>query len=152
MLIFLLLLWIIFNGAFTLEILLFGIAISAVVFLFLVKFMGYSIRKEIKLICKLPFVIAYLFVLLEEIVKANIVCARLIIKGNRKIEPALVSFPSPLKSEMLSTVLANSITLTPGTISVTLKDGRFCVHCLDKSLYEGINDSIFVKLLKKMGD
>jgi multicomponent Na+:H+ antiporter subunit E len=152
MLIFLLLLWIVFNGTFTLEILLFGIAISAVVFFFLTKFMGYSVRKEIKLICKLPFVIAYLFVLLEEIVKANIVCAGLIIKGNRKIEPALVSFASPLKSEMLNTVLANSITLTPGTISVSLKDGRFTVHCLDKSLYEGINDSIFVKLLKRMGD
>ena len=46
--------------------------------------------------------------------------------------------------------LANSITLTPGTITVSLKDDTYEVHCLDKGLSEGIEDSCFVKLLKEM--
>ena len=62
----------------------------------------------------------------------------------------MVSFASPLKSEFLGTVLANSITLTPGTISVSMKNGQFKVHCLDASLYEGIDSSSFVKILKRI--
>ena len=47
-------------------------------------------------------------------------------------------------------LLANSITLTPGTITVSVEDDRFCVHCLDKELAEGMEDSVFVKLLEEM--
>ena len=146
----LLLIWIIFNGNITVEILCFGIAISIAVCIFLTKFAGYSLKKELTLVTKLPYIIWYVLVLVAEIVKANLVCARLIVKGSKRISPVLVSFQSPLKSELLSTVLANSITLTPGTISVSVNDGVFNVHCLDKSLYEGINDSSFVRILKRM--
>ena len=150
MFLFLLLIWIIFNGAITLEIVLIGSLISAAVCFFLVKNAGYSFKKELKAVKKLPYIIAYIFVLLKEIIKANIICSGLIFKGNCKIRPVLVSFASPLKSESLCTVLANSITLTPGTISVSMRNGRFNVHCLDASLYEGIDDSVFVRLLKKI--
>ena len=146
----LLILWIIFNGAVTLEIILFGVAASAVCCAFMVKIAGYSIKKELRFYVKFPYIIEYLFVLLIEIIKANVVCTGLIIKGNKKIKPVLVSFASPLKSEFLSTVLANSITLTPGTISVSMQDGQFKVHCLDSSLYEGIDKSVFVRILKKI--
>jgi multicomponent Na+:H+ antiporter subunit E len=47
-------------------------------------------------------------------------------------------------------ILANSITLTPGTITVSLTDDHLLVHCLDKSLAEGMDDSVFVRLLQKM--
>ena len=47
-------------------------------------------------------------------------------------------------------VLANSITLTPGTITVGLEGQEFYVHCLDKELAEGMENSIFVELLEKM--
>ena len=46
--------------------------------------------------------------------------------------------------------MANSITLTPGTITVAIEGNEFVVHCLDKSFAEGIEDSVFVKLLQKM--
>ena len=45
---------------------------------------------------------------------------------------------------------ANSITLTPGTITVSLTDNEYTVHCLDKELAEGISSSVFVKLLTKL--
>ena len=47
-------------------------------------------------------------------------------------------------------VLANSITLTPGTITVNLEGNEFYVHCLDKEFAEGMEQSIFVELLEKM--
>ena len=142
--------FIVFSGAVTLEILLFAVGIGVLVLLFAVKFMGYSLKKEAKIYIKLPLIIAYLFVLLYEIIKANILTSIFILKGNKKTAPSLVTFDSPLKSEFAGTVLANSITLTPGTISVSFRNGKFRVHCLDDSLSRGIDSSHLVCLLKKI--
>ena len=60
-----------------------------------------------------------------------------------------LSFDAPLKSHLLQVILADSITLTPGTITVRLYEEKFEVHCLDESMAEGLNDSVFVKMLKK---
>ena len=65
-------------------------------------------------------------------------------------EPALVYFRTELQSGLSKVILANSITLTPGTITVSLEDNRFCVHCLDRELAEGMESSVFVELLEKM--
>ena len=46
-------------------------------------------------------------------------------------------------------MLANAITLTPGTITVTLEGSEYTVHCLDESMAEGIQDSEFVKYILK---
>ena len=66
------------------------------------------------------------------------------------MEPVIVRVHTDLKSETARVILANSITLTPGTITVSMTDNDLLVHCLDKSLSEGMEDSVFVRLLKKM--
>ena len=65
------LLWVIFNGNFTLEICLFGIVIAAAVFAFTCKFMDYSVALEISNLKKLGKFLRYVCVLIIEIVKAN---------------------------------------------------------------------------------
>ena len=65
-------------------------------------------------------------------------------------KPVIIHFKTDLKSRTARVLLANSITLTPGTITVSLEDDVYTVHCLDKSLAEGIDSSVFVKLLKKL--
>ena len=67
-----------------------------------------------------------------------------------EIQPQMVFFDVDIKSEFLRFVLANSITLTPGTITVDVDDNHFCVHALDYTLAEGIEDSVFIKMLKIM--
>ncbi len=59
-------------------------------------------------------------------------------------------FNIPFKTDTARFLLANSITLTPGTITVAVEGDKFIVHCLDKTLAEGIESSVFVKLLKKI--
>ena len=59
-------------------------------------------------------------------------------------------FDTAFQTGLAKVLLANSITLTPGTITVSVEDDRFCVHCLDKELAEGMEDSVFVKLLEEM--
>ena len=142
--------WIIFNGRITLEILLFGAVISTVMFCFICKYMNYNPQKEKNFYRNiLPFC-GYLFLLIKEILIANIAVFRLILNGNEVVEPIIVHIKPDLKSELLRVILANSITLTPGTITVSISEEELVVHCLDKSLAEGMEQSQFVKLLQKM--
>lgn len=141
--------WIIFNGQVTTEILIFGVVIAAVVFWFVCKFMDYSLKKELKLYRNIGFFIWYAIVLLKEIIKANLDIIPRIYTVEEDMEPVIVKFRTNLKSELARVVLANSITLTPGTITVALEEDEYTIHCLDASLAEGLEDSVFVKLLEK---
>lgn len=142
--------WIIFNGNFTLEIVLFGVVIALGMFAFICKFMDYSIQKELRFYKLVPVFIQYVFLLVKEIVQANLSVFRMILSRREIVEPVIVRVHTNLKSETTRVILANSITLTPGTITVSMTDDDLLVHCLDKSLAEGMEDSAFVKLLEKM--
>lgn len=143
-------LWIIFNGSLTLEIFLFGVAIAAGMYAFICKFMEFSVRKDILLWKRSFLLLRYLVILIVEIVKANISAMKLLFSEKNEIEPALVRFRTSLKTKTAKVLLANSITLTPGTITVSLEGDEFQVHCLDKSLAEGLSDSVFVKELERL--
>ena len=94
----------------------------------------------------------YMFVLLKEIILANVTMLRFLLLPGKKLHPVLVSFESPLRNELLQVILADSITLTPGTITVRLSHNRYEVHCLDESMAQGLKDGVFVKMLKKWED
>ena len=145
-----LLLWIIFNGRITIEILVIGTILSAALFAFCCRFLGYSMRQYIRMFRLLPLVFRYLLVLLTEIVKANGQVLFFILSPRYEAEPQLIHFTSGLRTEFARVILANSITLTPGTITVSLEGNDFYVHCLDKEFAEGIDSSAFVELLQKM--
>lgn len=143
-------LWIIFNGAITWEICLFGLVIAGAVFAFTCKFMDYSIEKEKHLLKKGFHMLRYIFVLVKEIVKANFAVIHLILSEREEIEPALVTFEAEMETDPGRAFLANAITLTPGTITVSLEGSRYLVHCLDESMAEGMDRSVFVELLEEL--
>lgn len=150
MLIVFFLLWVIFNGNFTLEICLFGIAISVVLFVFSCKFMDHSLKKELRIYKISLLFIRYTFLLVKEIVKANFGVVHMILSQQEEIVPTLVTFHSDLRTNTAKAFLANAITLTPGTITVFLEGDEYTVHCLDESLADGINDNEIVKYIKRM--
>lgn len=141
--------WIILNGKITAEIVGLGLIFAAVVYLFAHKFLGLTWRKEKSFWKHLIWGIHYLFILLKEIVLANVTVLKIVLSRKKKVHPVIVSFDSPLKSHLLQVILADSITLTPGTITIRLYEEKFEVHCLDESLAKGLDDSVFVKMLKK---
>ena len=71
-------------------------------------------------------------VVLYDIIVANIAVARLIIGRQETLQPAFVVMPLLLRSEVAISVLANTISLTPGTVSASLSADRRCliVHTL----------------------
>lgn len=144
------LLWIIFNGKVTVEIVIFGIVISAAVYAFICRFMDYSPKKELQLAKKGGYILQYFFVLIKEIAAANFAALRLICSSSREVEPVIVQFDTNFRDDTSRFMLANAITLTPGTITVSVEGGRFTVHCLDRSFAEGLDSSSFVEILEKI--
>lgn len=144
------LIWVIFNGQFTLEIAAFGVVIAGLMYAFICKFMNYSPKTDILIAKKLVYILQYAFVLVKEIIKANFAVIKMITSSRYELEPAVVRFKTDLQTVPARIVLANSITLTPGTITVSLEGDEYVVHCLDKELAEGINTSVFVTLLKRL--
>ncbi|MCI7226300.1 Mrp complex subunit E1 [uncultured Clostridium sp.] len=144
------LVWIIFNGAITTEICIFGVVVAFLMFGFVCKFMDYSWRKEKLLIQRSGYFLLYLGNLLIEIVRANVSVCHFVLSDRDEIHPVMVSFHTTLKSGLARVILTNSITLTPGTITVSLQGDEVIVHCLDRSLAEGMENSSFVKMLEHM--
>ena len=144
------LVWIIFNGAITTEICIFGVVVAFLMFGFVCKFMDYSWRKEKLLIQRSGYFLLYLGNLLIEIVRANVSVCHFVLSDRDEIHPVMVSFHTTLKSGLARVILTNSITLTPGPITVSLQGDEVIVHCLDRSLAEGMENSSFVKMLEHM--
>jgi len=141
--------WVIFNGQLTLEIGIIGIFVAALLYAFICKFMGWSFKKDIHMMQYALFMVGYLFVLIREILKANMDTMKMIFTSKYEREPVLVTFRTNIKSPVLRVLLANSITLTPGTITVSLEGDQYVVHALDKDFTDGIEDSVFVRMLER---
>ena len=142
--------WVIFNGSFTLEIGLIGLVIAGALMAFTCKFMDYSLAQELWVYKKAFLFVKYICLLVREIVKANISVIHMILTQREEAEPVLVSFHSDLKTAAGRAFLANCITLTPGTITVSLEDSKYTVHCLDETMAEGIQESEFIEYIRRL--
>ena len=142
--------FVILNGKVTLEICIFGVVIAAVMSLFAWKFLGYDLLKEVRNYRYVPMFLVYAGIVVKEIFLANFQVIGLIFDLKYKPKPVLVSFRTSLKSEYARVALANSITLTPGTISVELDGDRYVVHCLDERFVCDFNETSFSKYLMKI--
>jgi len=84
--------------------------------------------KKIFQIKRYFWLLLYAFVFLWECIKANFDVAYRVLHPRMPIKPGIVKFKTGLKSEMAKTMLANSITMTPGTITVDIIDDDFYIH------------------------
>ena len=142
--------FLILNGKITLEICIFGAVIAGVMSLFAWKFLGYDLGKEVRSYRYIGYYLVYAGIVVKEIFLANFQVIGMVFKFGYKPKPVLVSFKTPLKSEFARVALANSITLTPGTITVELEGDLFTVHCLDERFVCDFNENIFTKYLLKI--
>ena len=143
-------LWVVLNGKWTTEIGVFGLVFAALAYAFTWKYMGYSPKVDFALFMRIPSAVRYGANLIVEIIKANLAVTKLILKPDYVPEPQLVQFDVDLKKNRHLVALANSITLTPGTITVDLHDNHFTVHALDASFVDGLDDGGFVQQLMEM--
>ena len=142
-------LWLIFAGSVTPGSLALGAVVSGLVTLFCTRFMGYDTKRFYTNLREIPDAARYVLVLLREMLREAFLVIGWI-WGKREPAPTLVRFRSTLDNEALRVLVANSITLTPGTYTVKLEGQEYAVHALDDSFQPGIEYSEFFRLAKKL--
>ena len=140
--------YLVLNGRADSDVLLTGAVIVALLALFANRFCGWSPRAEIRFLSVLPDALMYAVCLAVEIAKANWAVMKLAAGGAP--DPYVRSFTTALKTDFARTALANSITLTPGTVTIQLVGDRLTVHCLTREMADGLTDSSLEKRLLQM--
>lgn len=149
MFIILFLFWILINGKINLEITIIGLIICALVNLFARYFLNFTFKKDVAYCKNIGLFILYFFLLVIEVIKSNWNIITLI-WSKKEIEPKVVHFNVDLKTRLLRVLFANSITLTPGTITIELDDDQYIVHALRYEYIDGIENSSILKVLRRM--
>jgi len=130
--------WILWSGKFDAFHLLLGVISSA-----LVTFMSHDLflnRKKIspKIIVETIRFIKYVPWLLYQIILSNIHVASLVLSPRMPIDPKIIRYKTKLKTDISLVTFANSITLTPGTITADISDGEFIVHALSRKVADDL--------------
>lgn len=84
----------------------------------------------------------YLPWLVWEVVKANWDVVKVILSPSLPVHQRLVRVKASQKTDLGQVIYANSITLTPGTVSLDVRDDTILVHALTKGSYEGLMTGI----------
>lgn len=143
--------WLLLNGRITAEILILGVLICGGIYGFCCKVLGFRPKRELDLARRSLGAVKYLFILVWEVVRAALDVMMLILSPKAKeVQPRLVYFKSPVRSDIGKVILSNSITLTPGTITCGVGEDLFCVHALDGRYAGGMEDSVFVHEIRKL--
>lgn len=129
--------WVLLTWSFKVQELAAGAVVSLAAALFSARFFIHE--KSFRLLHprRLGSLIVYVFVFLGELIKANCDMAGRVFGGCKRINPGIVKVPVDLPCDYAEAMLANSITLTPGTITLDIaeEDGKdyYYIHWIDVS-------------------
>jgi multicomponent Na+:H+ antiporter subunit E len=146
--------WLMLTFEFTIPNLIVGAVASLITSLIFTRFFIKNIYKLIQPHRYYWFVV-YLIVFIWECIKANIDVAYRVLHPAMPIRPGIVKVKTTLKSDMAKMLLANSITMTPGTISVDIIDDCLYIHWIyirseDPEVYTEIITGTFEKYIKRI--
>jgi multicomponent Na+:H+ antiporter subunit E len=147
-------LWLMLTFAFTFQNLIVGMVASMITSVIFTRFFIKNVYKLIQPKRYFWFLV-YLVVFLWECIKANIDVAYRVLHPAMPIRPGIVKVKTTLKSDLAKMLLANSITMTPGTIAVDIIDDYLYVHWIyvrseDPEVYTGIITGAFEKYIKRI--
>ncbi len=124
--------WLAYTSSFEQAELLTGLSVSLLLSFF--TYQSFSREKvQNNIISRLFAFIKYIPVFLWEMLKANLDVAKRVIDPSLPINPGIIEIKTDLKSERAKLFLANSITLTPGTLTVDIIEDRLYIHWIDIS-------------------
>ena len=119
--------WLVLTSNFDMSNILIGIGISFSISLLYTKMFEH---KEFEFINPFWFGV-YIFILLKNLLISNIEIAKRTLRRDMRLLPAIVAVKTELKSEWKKLLLANSITLTPGTLTLDVKDDILYIHVIE---------------------
>ena len=116
-----------------------GIGVSFSIALFYTKLFTH---KAFEFISPVWFMV-YLYILLKNLILSNLQISKRILSKDMKLSPAIVAVKTNLESDWKKLLLANSITLTPGTLTLDIKDDTLFIHVIE--YHEGSNKENITK-------
>lgn len=126
------LIWLIANSSLAFDTVIAGAVVSAIIALAFSSFSRvYSVIRWSPVV--IYHYLMYLGVFLIELIKANVNVMRLVFSPHIDIKPGIVEIKTGLKSPIGRLALANSITLTPGTLVVDIRDDSLFIHWINIS-------------------
>lgn len=133
--------WILLTWSFAGQELIMGAVVSLAVALFSARFFIHEKPARLLNPRRLGSLIVYVFVFLGELIKANVDMARRCFGGCRKVNPGVIKVPVDLDGDYAEAMLANSITLTPGTITLDIaqqgEQTYYYIHWIDVTETDG---------------
>ncbi len=132
-------LWILLSGHYVPLLLTLGVLSCALV-VWIAARLDVIDHEAIPLQLKVFGYLAYLVWLGKEITKANIDVARIVLDPALPISPVMVVVPATQSTDVGKVIYANSITLTPGTVSVEVMDDEILVHAITREAADGLAD------------
>lgn len=135
------LLWLMWSGIYTPLVLGLG-ALSIAITVFIAHRIGFFEREvfALRVLGRLPRYWAWLFI---EIVKSSVEVAGVVLGRRLEISPTVVKFKVSPEDAVGQAILGNSITLTPGTLTLDIHEGQITVHCLTKQGADAVLASEF---------
>jgi len=129
--------WIINSGHFDFLLLSFGVLSVAIVIVVnrIITRVNEEYHPPIILSLRLPF---YILWLVKEIIKSNIDVIRCIWQRKPAIEPRVIRVKASQETDLMRVLYANSITMTPGTVTLEIEGDEFTVHALTRASREGV--------------
>ena len=107
-----------------------GAIVSLVLTLIITKYVEYEL--DVMFPVKLAkFIFVYMFVFIWQLLLANIDVAKRVLSPTIPLNPGIVKVKTKLKGDFGKLTLANSITLTPGTLSIDFDGDELFVHTVD---------------------
>lgn len=94
----------------------------------------------------------YVFYMVSDIVSANLHVARIVLSPGMRINPGMVEYEHGLKERFAGFLYANSITLTPGTLTVLMDKDDITVHLLELEQESGLRDWKVAGVIRRMED
>ncbi len=94
--------------------------------------------------------ISYTIMLIKEILVSNFNVAKIVLSPKIIISPTVVKIKTKIKSDFHKTIFANSLTLTPGTLTIFMDKDEIIVHCLKDEYATGLTNSVFERLILKV--
>jgi multicomponent Na+:H+ antiporter subunit E len=140
-------LWLLLAPQFEMSSLLLGMFISLIIVLFTYEKTDSKATQPLRL---LKAHIVFYLVLVIEILKANIDVARIVLSKKMDIQPHYVSYQPEIASHYVAVLLANAITLTPGTLTVEYNEDGYVIHALTLSAASGLNNSSLERAAKEI--
>ncbi len=120
--------WLTLSGYF--KPLLLKLGVISICFVLFLCFRMRILDRETAAYGTLPRTLSYFVWLFVEIVKANMAVVRAVLSPSMEVSPKVVKVPAPQKTDIAKSMFANSITLTPGTVSVNMESDHILVHAL----------------------